>query len=270
MIGRIVHPTDLSELSASAFFHALRLAVSAQCELDLLHVKLHREHDHWGSFPHVREFLVRWGIMDAEDAPSDIPAKTGIAVRKVEIDHRDGPAAGVFSYIAQHPAGLIVTAPHEHSALERWASGSVSQLIARKTHRPTLFMGERMKPFVDADSGALSIQTVLVPIDHHPNPSRVINHLTHLLASFDIAPEYQLLHIGNDIPEVVNSDGQKVPVTQAVGPIVQAILDYAEECNADLVAMPTAGHNGFLDILRGSTTERVMRASRCPLLAIPA
>jgi nucleotide-binding universal stress UspA family protein len=32
----------------------------------------------------------------------------------------------------------------------------------------------------------------------------------------------------------------------------------------------TEGHRDFFDALRGSTTERVLRASHCPVLAVPA
>ena len=30
------------------------------------------------------------------------------------------------------------------------------------------------------------------------------------------------------------------------------------------------GHDGFLDMFRGSKTERVLRAVNCPLMAVPA
>jgi nucleotide-binding universal stress UspA family protein len=43
----------------------------------------------------------------------------------------------------------------------------------------------------------------------------------------------------------------------------------ADEVKAELIVMTTAGHNGVLDVLRGSTTEQVLRRSPCPLLAIP-
>jgi nucleotide-binding universal stress UspA family protein len=33
--------------------------------------------------------------------------------------------------------------------------------------------------------------------------------------------------------------------------------------------MTTEGHDSMLDMLRGSTTERVLRGARCPLLALP-
>ena len=38
--------------------------------------------------------------------------------------------------------------------------------------------------------------------------------------------------------------------------------------SADLIGMATAGHHGFLDALRGSTTERVIRQAPCPVLTI--
>jgi nucleotide-binding universal stress UspA family protein len=39
--------------------------------------------------------------------------------------------------------------------------------------------------------------------------------------------------------------------------------------DADLIVMATAGHQGALDALRGSTTERVVRQATCPVLAVP-
>jgi nucleotide-binding universal stress UspA family protein len=51
---------------------------------------------------------------------------------------------------------------------------------------------------------------------------------------------------------------------------VEAIVDAAIELDVDLIAMPTAGHHGVLDALRGSTTERVIRHAPCPVLALAA
>jgi nucleotide-binding universal stress UspA family protein len=270
MIGRIGHPTDFSELSAKAYMHALRLAVAAQCSIDLLHVKSERSPEDWGSFPHVRDTLARWGILDANASPLDIAAEAGIIVRKAEINHEKGPAAGIFRYLAEQPANLIVTAPHDHGVVGRWVSGSVSEEIALRTHRPTLFVGERMKPFVDTQTGTITLSNVLVPIDHEPNPDRVIEHLKRFFATFDLSPDYTLLHVGDEAPILLDDMDQEIPVTRAAGPVPQAILEHADVGQVDLIAMPTAGHDGFLDMLRGSTTERVMRQAHCPLLAIPS
>ena len=159
MIGRIAHPTDFSRMGASAFMHALRLAVAAQCSIDLLHVKARGTRQEWESFPHVREVLARWGIVDVRDRPADVAAKAGVIVRKAEIDHDQGPAAGIFKYLAEQPANLIVTAPHHQDMFSRWVSGSVSEDIALRTHRMNLFVSERMRPFLDARTGLLQLST---------------------------------------------------------------------------------------------------------------
>jgi len=44
----------------------------------------------------------------------------------------------------------------------------------------------------------------------------------------------------------------------------------AEEHDVDLLAMTTSGHDGFLDVLRGSTTERVLHRAPCPVLSVHA
>lgn len=54
------------------------------------------------------------------------------------------------------------------------------------------------------------------------------------------------------------------------GDVERQILHAADECRADLIVMATQGHQGFLDALRGSTTERIVRNAKCPVLAVPA
>lgn len=269
MLGRIAHPTDFSESGATAFRHALRMAIAAQCSIDLLHVKAGGSRQDWESFPHVREVLAGWGILDAHDRPVDIAAKAGIIVRKAEIDHDQGPAAGIFKYLNEQPANLIVMAPHDRDMLSRWISGSVSEEIALRTHRPSLFVSERMRPFVDARTGSLELSRVLVPIDHSPSPDRVFEYLSRFFAALGLSPDFSLLHVGNRAPTLFDDMEQQVPVSLAGRPVVQAVLERAECEQADLIAMPTAGHDGMLDMLRGSTTERVMRHACCPVLAVP-
>ena len=54
------------------------------------------------------------------------------------------------------------------------------------------------------------------------------------------------------------------------GNVVKSIVDAAIEFDVDLIGMPTAGHHSVLDALRGSTTERVIRHTPCPVFAVPA
>jgi nucleotide-binding universal stress UspA family protein len=46
-------------------------------------------------------------------------------------------------------------------------------------------------------------------------------------------------------------------------------LTVANESGADLIIMVTAGTHGWMDAIRGSTTEQVIRETKCPVLAMP-
>jgi nucleotide-binding universal stress UspA family protein len=56
-----------------------------------------------------------------------------------------------------------------------------------------------------------------------------------------------------------SAKGPLPPILLKSGNVVQSIIDTAIEFEVDLIAMPTAGHRGVFDMLRGSTTERVIR-----------
>jgi nucleotide-binding universal stress UspA family protein len=50
---------------------------------------------------------------------------------------------------------------------------------------------------------------------------------------------------------------------------VDAILAVMDELGADLVVMTTNGRDTLHQALAGSTTERVLRKAKCPVLAVP-
>lgn len=83
-----------------------------------------------------------------------------------------------------------------------------------------------------------------------------------------LAPHIRAVHIGDTAPTFLNKAGEPLDVELIQGPVVDTILEAAD--TADLIAMPTGGRHGFLDALRGSTTERVLHPANCPLVALPA
>ncbi|HSA79652.1 MAG TPA: universal stress protein, partial [Geminicoccaceae bacterium] len=96
--------------------------------------------------------------------------------------------------------------------------------------------------------------------------------MARLLAERPVALE--LLYVGSpdDMPSLQVEQGSwsTVERTLCSGDVVAQILAAAERGAADLIVMATEGHQGFLDAIRGSTTERVLRQAPCPLLAVPA
>ena len=121
------------------------------------------------------------------------------------------------------------------------------------------------------------MKTILLPIDGvvpHWNALRWVETFRDLVAP---SARVHLLHVGFTGPAMVFLDTFRGSVTQPEmtmdvkqGPVVETILEVAEEIRADIIAMPTAGHEGVLDALRGSVTERVLHKAPCPILAIPA
>lgn len=250
-----------------AFVHALRLALAHRCHLDLMHVRTPGEEDRWGRFPRVREVLARWGMLPADAAVEDIAAHAGVTVRKVEI--RDGDAVeGLSRFLISHRPDLIVMASHGRSGLNRWLSGSVSAEVARETHAPTLIFGPRAQGFVDPETGHLGLGTVLVPVATSPAPTRALRALDAVFDGLDA--RFDLVHVGEGLSKFHDPAGTVIPVRQLDGNVVDALVDAASADYVTMVAMPTAGQQGFLDALRGSTTEQVVQDAIRPVLAIPA
>ena len=54
-----------------------------------------------------------------------------------------------------------------------------------------------------------------------------------------------------------------------VGEPADVILQTAAELRTDVIIMTTDGPDGFLDALRGTTSERVLRKARCPVANLP-
>ncbi len=267
MIEAIAHPTDFSEESHSAFFHALRLALEHRCALHLLHVRSSSDGSDWASFPHVRETLARWNMLPFDVAHDQISARLGIDVRKAEI-RSSNPALGIVDYLAHHRADLVVLASHGPGGLARWLSGSVSAAIAREIATPALFLGPKAQPFVDGATGRMQVDRILVPVAHEPSPQQAVAAMTRLLGPADGRCRH--IHVGARAVRLLDPGGHPVPVEAIGGPVVESVIETAEAWRADLLVMATAGHHGFADALRGSTTERVLGRAPCPVLAVPA
>lgn len=266
----IVHPTDFSAASLSAFVHALRIALTTRGELYVVHVADGYSEDD-DEFPRVRRTLAQWQLLDESDPPTAVGEKLGITVAKIGLLSED-PLSGLFGFLDKHQTDLIVLGTHGRDGLARWLDGSIAEELSRAARLPTLFVPPTARGFVNQISGKLHLSRVLMPVDHSPSPSGALGVADELIGSFsEQGGLIELMHVGKTAPVVRRSPGGAiVPVALRVGDTVSTILQASNERKADLIAMPTAGHHGFLDALRGSITERVLRHAPCPVLAIPA
>lgn len=269
-IRSIVHPTDFSDLSAAAFAHALRIALAARSKLHLLHVSQYDANEAL-AFPHAQRLLAQWGLSREDDPPWTIASKLGIEVDNIRIKLQE-PSQAIVDFLSEHGSDLVVLATHGRDGVAHWLHGSVAEAVFRRSAIPTLFIAPGARGFVDQVSGDVQLKRVLVPVDFSPPPGRAIaaiQHFGRLLTGANVAVD--LLHVGEAAPRLrVASSNALLPVILRSGNVVESIVHAAIEFDVDAIAMPTAGHHGVLDALRGSTTERVIRHAPCPVFALSA
>ncbi len=273
-IESVFHPTDFSESSGIAFNHALRIAVSNRSHLDILHVGSKRvDGEGWSEFPQVRGMLERWDLLEKGSPKEAVSERLGMKVRKVKLGSKK-PLAAISNFLDMEPADLIILATQGREGLPRWLEPSVSEHLARRAMIATLFVPAGARGFVSRDRGEVDLVRVLIPVDHKPNPQAAIYAAGDFLRSVHAEVSLvEALFIGDTkrMPEVAPPLGLDCSFekTARSGKPVDEIIKAANEDKADLIVMATEGHNGFLDALRGSTTEQVLRRAPCPVLAIP-
>ena len=224
-------------------------------------------------FPQVRETLTHWGLLPP-NSPREAVATLGLRVRKVEVGGPD-PTDAILSYLRNHAADLIVLATHQRSGVARWLYREVATPLIHRSALAALFVPPGVDGFVEFNTGDIGLQRILMPVDQHPHPRQALATLPAIVGAFHAGPvAVELLHVGTaaTLPRVhlPQIDGWTWTTKVIDGDVVEGILQAAAAGPADLLVLATAGRRGFLDVLRGSTTERVVRGARCPVLAVPA
>lgn len=74
------------------------------------------------------------------------------------------------------------------------------------------------------------------------------------------------------LERIATERGHRAPrlaIAVSVGDPAEQILKQAAECESDVIVIGTQGLEGAERLVFGSTTERVLRESRVPVLAVP-
>ena len=137
----------------------------------------------------------------------------------------------------------------------------------------------------------LSKKTVVVPVDFSGESVAAIRtalefveqpgdvHAIHVLLPLDVASPGVLWRTVDDesrekaVQRHFTEYLQKLEIAD-VTTIVEAgapglkIADYAKQCGAELIVIPSHGYHGVKRLLLGSTAERVIRHAECPVLVL--
>jgi len=270
---KIFHPTDFSVDSHTALVHAVKLAIATQAELSVMHVDPEVAREDFEDFPRISPILKRWKMLPPDDT-EDRLAQSGLSVKKTRAVAKN-PTEALLHHLAANPADLLIMATHQYDGFERWQHQTVAESVARGSHAPTLFVPTHVTGFVAKETGEPALRRVLIPVNEKPHPQTAVDITAQLAQTLGCERLSALLvHVGDDrMLRSLNYPMRKGVVWRTMichGDIVDVILGMGADFDVDLIVMMTEGHHSLLDTMRGSTTERVLRGARCPLLAIPA
>lgn len=180
----------------------------------------------------------------------------------------EGPASRAILAAAEGiPADLILMGSRGRGGVEGLFMGSVAERTVRQSKVPVLVVG--------AVTGTMGFRRVLCPVDSGPVSRKALAYAAAVAESFD--SDLTILHAREDAatedgcPEVTDELRRRCRVEEVVrrGDPAENIVRAAHMDDHDLVVMGVEWKSSLWGELVSSTTDRVMRIVRKPLLVVP-
>jgi nucleotide-binding universal stress UspA family protein len=280
-IRKILHPSDLSLASERSFDQARLLAERFDARVTLYHVVEASPVGESPRFDVAREA----GRRAQEAARQQLERRAAVlhVPHTVVVYPRRAVHRTLVRYITVTRPDLVVMATHGREGLAHLVLGSLAETVLQQTRRPVLC--------VRPDHGvALAYRRILVPTDFSTASRRAFPMAASLARAFEA--EVVAVHVApqphpsslSGIPELVENavpdekdvweflqpdfGGLRATVRVPLGLPWEGIVGVAHREKADVIVMCTRGHDSLADRLVGSQTERVVRHSPCPVLAM--
>jgi len=272
-IGTVLYPSGFAESGEVAFQHALRITMANRGLLWMLNIDSNTSDDaEEHEFPGIRQTLERWGTIP-ENSPKSEVARLGFDVRKVSATSQDRVQT-CLEFLGFYNVDLVVLTARQHDSFMGWFEKTIIQPISRLPGQPTLYIPKDVDGFISKADGSVGLKKILIPIAGKPYPNESLDFAKRLIESLE-QPQgtVTLLHIGtlDTLPLVQPPDieGWNWDALTLPGNPADRILQQAELMEADLIIMTTDGPDRFIDNFLGTTSERVLRSARCPIVVLP-
>ncbi len=190
---------------------------------------------------------------------------------------RGAPALAILAVAHEQQADLILLCSHGRTGLRRWALGSAVQKVARQSPVPVLVLREG-GPAADlimalstSETGVLHLTCVveLPAADSEPGQhlepqarEQALSQATTYLST--VADQLRHDLAGTHQPAITWS----VVTDEDVAHGILRVAEEGESADYDLIAMATHGRSGIQRWVVGSITERVLLATKRPLLIV--
>jgi nucleotide-binding universal stress UspA family protein len=207
------------------------------------------------------------------------------------------PADEISRAVEEKDIDLVITATRGRSGLKRIILGSVTERLMRTLCCPLLVVNSPEHKFVSVADQAVQVEKILVGCDFSPDSGQAFNH------ALSLAQEFQAeLHLAHVIepPTQPDLNREDTPVSEEIqqdyrdllsrklkemvpvearnwctpktslleGQPYEEIVSYAESKDIDMIVLGVRGHGLVKTLFLGSTTDRVVRRSPCPVLSV--
>lgn len=238
------------------------------------------------TFARAEEGRYLEGVAARVRAAVDAPVRVDLLEQPVE--------RALLAHADNIGASLIVMTTHGRGGLSRAWIGSVTDRIIRQSPTPVLVLHP------DESAPDLSepppFRHILIALDGSPLAERAIEsalalgrpthaRYTLLQAVVPVVHSFVVDGMGPHIDtkaleagweaaqaylralaEPLRAEGYVVDIQSPVGQPAEAILRYAEQQAADLIALTTRGRGGLTRLLLGSVADKLLRGATIPLL----
>ena len=291
-IKRILFPTDFSPCADIALSHALFHAEIYGAELHIVHGVVHvaEEVPYFNVEPEIieakMEEVARTQLAEALQPHREKPFQI------LEENIRGQSAANIIlDYAADRSCDMIVMGTHGRRFLSHFLLGSVAESVSRLAPCPviTVRAGE------SAHSNLKPIRHILVTLDFSPMSKKALQ-LAENIAKTHGAEKITLIHVlenyfypGGVEPGIaaimellprltdqcrerlenyaakMTKDNYGVFCEVPLGRPAHTIVKFAQNNDVDLIIAGAGGSGGLGHMLLGSTVERILRLSACPV-----
>lgn len=280
-LSKIVLASEFSATCECAREHAQALALRSGAELHVVHVQvLHGDQFGWAGIPDIKAVERAMDQMSDTRMARFVSPLEGAVTQVVMRDISASPA--ILRYAAEQQADLVIMGTHSRKGVDRLFMGSVASEVIRRSEVPVLAVGpEQHWPeegyrhllaavdFSESSDGALRQAREMA----HGRDADLIAQ--HVVDDRSLPPYFQ-----GDFIEPQRESARlamqqllrpldappRIDAVISTGKPAQRLAEAARERSVDLIVVGDAGLSAVDRFFLGSTADRLLRISPCPVL----
>ncbi len=282
-LKKILVPTDFSELSLNAIDYAIILAKKEQAEINLVHIS-----EEMLIYPISGEaYMLSGNMMLYEDELKKVKKEqldkiaaqyvsSGVKFNTILRSGRSHPE--IVKIVKEEDIDMIVMSTHGVSGVREFIIGSNAVRVISEAPCPVLSVQKKLNTI---DNNIF--KRILLQFRDQPHSREKVDYGIKLAQWFDST----LIVLGIDdtntdegrrrltahaeqIKTIATDLGVKVQTeVRGSGSVSKLILDYAEECEADLImVMSDMDKSNISEYVMGPVAQRLVNRSKIPVISI--